>query len=149
MDRLREVQEAKDAANEVIMRIDNATISLNKALSWGKWDVVAGEFLTSLIKRKKISKANRDILQISVSLKSLRKELADVNMKLPESVSDTISDKFLDLWFDNIFTDIRVQREIRASLGQLAAFKRSIQALIIKLDSEIEILENEEQEKMS
>lgn len=143
MDREKELQEARDAAKEVIARIDNTTSSLDSALSWGIWDMFGGEFITSWIKRNKIKEANQNISQISKSLKSLNKELEDVNMTLPSGVSDTVSDGVWDLWFDNIFTDVRVQGEMKDSLQQLAIFRESIQDLISKLDSEIETLKNE------
>lgn len=138
MDRLKELQEAREVANEVIIRIDKATSSLKSALSWGKWDMFGGEFFTSWIKRNKIKEANQDISTIAESLKSLNKELEDVDMTLPEGVSDNISDRVWDLWFDNIFTDIRVQGEIKDSLRQLAIFRKSILDLIVKLNTEIQ-----------
>ncbi len=141
MDRLKELLEAKQAAKEVIDRIDNATSSLDSARTWGKWDIFAGEFITSWIKRNKINSANQNISGITESLKSLNKELEDVNMTLPESVRDTISDRVWDMWFDNIFTDLRVQGEIKDSLRQLAVFRKSIVDLINKLDLEIEKIE--------
>jgi len=97
-----------------------------------------GEFFTSWIKRNKIKEANQDISAITKSLKSLNKELEDLDMTLPEGVSDTISDRVWDLWFDNIFTDIRVQGEIKDSLRQLAIFRKSILDLIVKLNTEIQ-----------
>lgn len=97
-----------------------------------------GEFFTSWIKRNKIKEANQDIFAITKSLKSLNKELEDLDMTLPEGVSDNISDRVRDLWFDNIFTDIRVQGEIKDSLRQLAIFRKSILDLIVKLDTEIQ-----------
>ncbi|WP_300409559.1 hypothetical protein [Lagierella sp.] len=140
MDRIKELLEAKEAANEVIDSIDNATSYLNSARTWGKWDIFAGGFITSLLKRNKINKANQYIYGISESLENLNKELADVNMTLPESVRDSISDRALDMWFDNIFTDLRVQGEIKESLRQLAVFRESILDLIKRLDLEIEKL---------
>ena len=97
-----------------------------------------GEFFTSWIKRNKIKEANQDISAITKSLKSLNKELEDLDMTLPEGVSDNISDRVWDLWFDNIFTDIRVQGEIKDSLRQLAIFRKSILDLIVKLNTEIQ-----------
>lgn len=141
MDKLKELKEAREAAKEVIARIDNAKNSLDSALSWGIWDMFGGEFFSSWIKRNKIKEANQNISQISKSLKSLNKELEDVNMTLPTGVSDTVSDGVWDLWFDNIFTDIRVQGEMKDSLQQLAIFRKEIQDLLLKLDSEIETWE--------
>ena len=90
------------------------------------------------VKREKIRGANSDIREISHSLSLLNKELEDVNMHLPAEISDAMSDNMLDIWFDNIFTDIRVQGEIKEQITELKNFRSSVIELIEKLNSEIE-----------
>ena len=141
MDRLKELKEAKTAAEQVIARIDNATKSLDSAKSWGLWDIFGGEFFSSWIKRGKIQQANADINEISSTLDTLNKELEDVNMHLPAEISDTFADNVFDMWFDNIFTDLRVQGEIKDKLVELKAFRYSIINLINNLNAEITELE--------
>lgn len=142
MNRLKELKEAKKAAQQVISRIDNAISSLDSASSWGWFDLFGGEFFSSLIKREKIRDANRHIDEISQSLHRLNKELEDVNMHLPAGISDTLSDNAFDVWFDNIFTDIRVQGEIKEQLNELREFRRSVLNLTERLNSEIRTLES-------
>lgn len=137
MDRLKELNEAKDVAREVVARIDNAVRSLGIASSWGVWDILGGGLFPNLIKRGKIKEANLDMQAISSSLNRLNKELEDVNMTLPAEVSAKVSDNVLDVWFDNIFTDIRVQREIKESLTGLKEFRLQTMRLIERIDSEI------------
>ena len=137
MDRLKELNEAKVAAAEVIARIDNAISSLGSASSWGILDIFGGGLISSAIKREKISSANDDIREITSSLKALNKELEDVNMHLPEEISNSVSDEVFDIWFDNIFTDIRVQGEITDSLNNLRDFRKSVGEIINKLNEEI------------
>lgn len=119
MYRLKELKEAKAAACEVIARVDNAISSLNSASSWGVFDILGGGLLSSIVKRNKIQDANCDVKEIFSSLMTLNKELEDVNMHLPKEISDTSTDKVFDIWFDNIFTDVRVQGEIEDSLNRL------------------------------
>lgn len=138
MDRLKELNEAKTAAQEVIARIDNALSSLDSASSWGLFDLLGGGMFSSFVKRVKIRGANSDIREISHSLSLLNKELEDVNMHLPAEISDAMSDNMLDIWFDNIFTDIRVQGEIKEQITELKNFRSSVIELIEKLNSEIE-----------
>lgn len=140
MDRLKELYEAKNAAQQVIARIDNAISSLDSASSWGIFDILGGEFFTSLVKREKIRNANQDIQAISDSLNTLNRELEDVNMFLPEEISDSLTDNVFDIWFDNIFTDFMVQGEIKDKLMQLREFRTSIKELIGRLDDEIDML---------
>lgn len=121
----------------MISRIDNAISSLDSASSWGWFDLFGGEFFSSLIKREKIRDANRHIDDISESLHRFNKELEDVDMHLPVGISDTLSDNAFDVWFDNIFTDIRVQGEIKEQLNELREFRGAIAELIQRLNSEI------------
>lgn len=138
MDRLKELNEAKTAAQEVVARIDNALSSLDSASSWGLLDLLGGGMFSSFVKRVKIRGANSDIREISHSLSLLNKELEDVNMHLPAEISDAMSDNMLDIWFDNIFTDIRVKGEIKEQITEFKNFRSSVIELIEKLNSEIE-----------
>ena len=141
MDRLKELYEAKTAAQEVVARIDNALSSLDSASSWGIIDLFGGGMFSSFVKRERIRDANSEIKEISHSLKLLNKELEDVNMHLPAEISDAMSDNIFDIWFDNIFTDIRVQGEIKEQMTELKNFRASVIELIEKLNSEIETYE--------
>lgn len=138
MDRLKELQEAKVAAQHVILRINNAVKSLENAKSWGWVDVFGGGLLTSLFKRDNIRHANDDIREISQSLHRLNQELEDVNMTLPLEMSDTLSDTVFDVWFDNIFTDMFVQDEISNKLAEIKRFRSELVSLIERLDREIQ-----------
>lgn len=138
MDRLKELKEAKAAAQEVIARIDNAISSLDSASSWGIVDLLGGGAFSSFFKRGKIKDANNDVKEISRSLSLLNKELEDVNMHLPAEVSDTMSDNVFDICFDNIYTDFKVQGEIKERLNELKDFRTSVVELIEKLNYEIE-----------
>lgn len=138
MDRLKELNEAKTAAQEVIARIDNAIYSLDNASTWGIFDLLGGGMISSFIKREKIRDVNYEINEISDSLNLLNKELEDVNMYLPVEITDTMGDNVFDIWFDNIFTDMRVQGEIKDQLNELKDFRATIIELIEKLTSEIE-----------
>ncbi|MDD7769749.1 hypothetical protein [Suipraeoptans intestinalis] len=138
MDRFKELQEAKTAAQEVVARIDNAIASLDSAADWGIFDLFGGGMFSSFMKRDKIKDANDDLKEISDSLRILNQELEDVNMHLPETVSDTVCDNALDIWFDNVFTDARVQKEIKTELERLKEFRASVVKLIERLTIEME-----------
>lgn len=141
MDRIKELKEVKQVAEKVLAKIDHGISSLNSASSWGIFDMIGGGLISSLMKRNKIQSANEDIREIVTSLMELNKELKDVDMYLPAEISDTITDNVLDVWFDNIFTDIRVQGEIKSMLQQLHEFRSGVVDLIHKVESEIQSLE--------
>ena len=101
------------------------------------YNIFGGGMISSFIKRGKIQDVNADIEEIYSSLTVLNKELEDIDMHLPTGISDTISDSAFDIWFDNIFTDIRVQGEIKDTLYELKDFRRDIISLIERLNAEI------------
>lgn len=139
MDKEKEIKEAKVAAVEVLLRLDEAVKSLDGASKMSMIDIFGGAFF-SVIKRKHIQEANLSIKEAGIYLKSLNEELDDIGMKLPKEISDTMSDNVMDIYFDNIFTDIRVAGEIKEKLDELKNFRTSIENLIIKLDAELDEL---------
>lgn len=141
MDRLKELKEAKEAANQVIIRIDAGLNQLKSASSWGILDIFGGGLISSLVKRNKIGEANRSLEELSLSLKSLNKELSDVDISLPDAIPDSLSDELFDLVFDNIFTDIRVQGEIKENLIALKELRHAVVEIRDKVDRQIRELE--------
>ena len=141
MDRLKELKEAKEAANQVIIRIDAGLNQLKSASSWGILDIFGGGLISSLVKRNKIGEANRSLDELSISLKSLNKELSDVDISLPDAIPDRLSDELFDLVFDNIFTDIRVQGEIKENLIALKELRHAVVEIRDKVDRQIRELE--------
>lgn len=141
MDRLKELKEAKEAAELVISKIDQAIKELNSASNWGILDLLGGDFIPSLIKRTKIGKANDILNDLPKSLESLNKELSDVDISLPSGVPNRLSDELFDTIFDNIFTDFRVQGEIKENLLALKELRHTVGEISDKLDEEIAELE--------
>lgn len=142
MDRLKELKEAKEAAELVIGKIDQAIKELNSASNWGILDLLGGDFIPSLIKRTKIGKANDILNDLPKSLETLNKELSDVDISLPGGVPDRLSDELFDTIFDNIFTDFRVQGEIKENLLALKELRHTVGEISDKLDEEIAELES-------
>ena len=143
MDRLTELQEAREAAVRVLDQVAQALEILDKAKFWGNWDMFGGDTFVSWIKRDRIKTANQEIARISDLVKELSQELADIDMVLPRGVSDTLSDNIWDVWADNFFTDFRVQGEIKEAIKQLEDFRLVIEDLIVQIDAEIDHLEDE------
>lgn len=139
MARLQELKEAKEKAQIVLNSTDEALNFLKSASNWSLFDLLGGEGISSLMKRSKIKKANKEIERMTWELEELRKELRDVDISLPLEISDTMEDNFFDVFFDNIFTDLRVNGEIKRKLAELRDFRQNIEELIQRLDQEINI----------
>lgn len=141
MDRLKELKEARSAADISIAKIDGGLSQLESASSWGIFDILGGGLFSSLVKRNKIGQANLSLEEISTSLKALNKELSDVDISLPDAIPDRLSDQVFDLVFDNIFTDFRVQGEIKENLIALKELRHAIIEISERLDREIKDIE--------
>lgn len=132
-----EIREAIAACDDVLNNIDRALAELSSASNWSLLDMFGGEFFSSFMKRSKINKANRNISALKLSLNRLRKELADVDIDLPLEISNSLSDNFWDVYFDNIFTDLRVRSEIKTKTSELRELRDKITYIKGRLEREI------------
>ncbi len=137
MDKRKELMEAREASNEVIELLDLAISKLKSAKNWGIWDIMGGGLISNLIKRNKISSANQLIQELNIAMKSLMGELDDIDMKALYGLSETTWDLFFDIGFDNIFTDVRVQREISSNLNKLESLKEKITQIRSEVDGQL------------
>lgn len=133
----REIREAIAACDDVLNNIDRALAELSSASNWSLLDMFGGEFFSSFMKRSKISKANRKISDLKLSLNRLRKELSDVDIDLPLEISNSLADNFWDVYFDNIFTDLRVRSELKAKTKELRDLRDKITYIKGRLKREI------------
>lgn len=132
-----EIREAIAACDDVLNNIDRALAELSSASNWSLLDMFGGEFFSSFMKRSKINKANRNISNLKLSLNRLRKELADVDIDLPLEISNSLADNFWDVYFDNIFTDLRVRSEIKTKTSELRELRDKITYIKGRLEREI------------
>jgi len=137
LDKRKELMEAREASNEVIELLDLAISKLKSAKNWGIWDIMGGGLISNLIKRNKISSANQLIQELNIAMKSLMGELDDIDMKALYGLSETTWDLFFDIGFDNIFTDVRVQREISSNLNKLESLKEKITQIRSEVDGQL------------
>ncbi|MDI9498309.1 MAG: hypothetical protein QM270_07480 [Bacillota bacterium] len=139
-DRRTELLEAKRAAGRALNLIRDAQQQLSSARSWGVVDMLGGGLLSGGMKRGRISDAQACLYRLDGALEDLRRELQDVQLAAPCAPSQTGYDMVVDLVFDNIFTDIRVQNEIKATLGELEHLARQITRIEFQLDAELRSL---------
>lgn len=137
MDKRKELMEAREASNEVIELLDLAISKLKSAKNWGIWDIMGGGLISNLIKRNKITSVNQLIQELNIAMKRLMGELDDIDMKALYGLSETTWDLFFDIGFDNIFTDVRVQREISSILKKLESLKERIIHIRSEVDGQL------------
>ncbi|MBR5755389.1 MAG: hypothetical protein IKX97_06200 [Erysipelotrichaceae bacterium] len=111
-----EVYEAIDAATEALDRLHEARDTLSSARNWGLFDMVGGGLLATVVKRKKMLAAQKQMDAARQALENFKDELDDV-FDLDLKMDDFVS--FADLFLDNFFFgDIVVQGRISEALNK-------------------------------
>lgn len=130
----REIREARQVANEVLVLLTDVEKQLKSARNWGFYDLLRGGFFTSLIKHGKIDKAEDLFRQVRSKLSQLQKELGDVNLGLDPRMNISGFERFMDIAFDNIISDWFVQSKIHNSLDEVARVRAEVERVLSTLD---------------
>ena len=104
-----EIDEAIVAADESLDWLDKAYSSISSASNWGIVDIIGGGFLSTMIKRNKMSDASYYMEMARKSLLKFKDELDDID-DAPDFNSDGLL-SFADYFFDGFLTDFFVQNQ--------------------------------------
>lgn len=99
-------------ANKSLEALENAKIDLKSASGWGVIDILGGGLLTSLIKHNDMDDAQIHMNQAKESLMKLSDELKTMNHNLDFQFDVLDFTDTLDIFVDNIFSDLLVQNSI-------------------------------------
>lgn len=113
----KELKEAINAGKILLKELYKAKEKFESAHSWGVFDMFGGGLMSSMIKHDHINEANGIINNVKSLIKKFERELKDVDIEV--DVNITTFDKFGDIFFDNIFSDMMVQDKINNVLGQV------------------------------
>lgn len=133
MTREVEIAEARQACEKVLSKVRQIQDQLRNTKNWGLFDMFAGGFLTSMIKRQKMSAINDALESLRYLVAQAQKELSDVDMTFVSNLSDTGLDFTFDVIFDNIFTDWMVQDDLKKLSGQLDLLETKVQDALDQL----------------
>lgn len=129
----KELREAKEALIDLKNEIDKTIKMTESASRWGIADIFADSGIIGLIKRGKIKDINRSLEIIREKLERAKKELYDIRINLDEEIPDSTYDFFVDIIFDNIFTDLRVNREIKEIRENLFDLRDRVHEILEKI----------------
>lgn len=104
--------EARDAVDVALGRIDEIQKMTSNAKAWSWFDILGIGFIGSFYKRQNIKNINDKVSALQEDLQRVVAELEDIDLTADFNLSDTSQDLFLDVFFDNIVTDIRVHQEL-------------------------------------
>lgn len=150
---LREIGEARQAAGAAQQALAQVQERLGSAGSWSTYDTFfGGGAISSAIKHSRLDEAAQAAAHADRCLAVLRTELADVggvDLTGPGLAMGGAT-RFLDVWFDNIFTDLAVRDHIKQAQqrvarsmqlvaevqGRLAQRETGVRARLDQLESE-------------
>lgn len=134
MSQEKELKEARQALVDLKNEIDK-TIKLTESASrWGLFDLFADYGLVGFIKRGKIKDINSNLEIVRDKLELAKRELNDIRIDLDVEIPDSTYDFFVDVIFDNIFTDLRVNREIKEIREKLEDLGDRVDELLRKIN---------------
>ena len=133
---LREVEQACAAGRSALQGLVAARQKLDSADSWSAWDTFGGGGLvSSAFKHERLDETRQLLRRAGELLAHFSRELDDVGVagvELPEFDGLT---RGLDIWFDNVFTDLAVRDEIKRAQRELAAALAQVERIVAGLDA--------------
>jgi hypothetical protein len=113
---LREVSEARQAGRTAWQALSRLKDKLGSASSWSTYDTfLGGGVIASAMKHSRLDEAARAAAHADQCIAVLRTELADVTGPVASAPSLAVDGltRFVDVWFDNVFTDFAVGSRIK------------------------------------
>jgi len=133
----KEIKEAIEVINEAILHLDRAISKISSASDWGMYDTLCdGGCLSSMIKQDKMTEANREMALANKSVKKLKEEIKDIENIEAIEISELLS--FMDVFFDNIFSDMMVQSKIAEAERKCKKARRQLDTLRKELKERLE-----------
>ncbi|RIW41775.1 hypothetical protein D3H59_25045 [Micromonospora endophytica] len=133
---LREVAEAEQAARAAQEALEEVQRSLDSASGWSTYDTFfGGGVVGSAIKHSRLDDAAQAAARAERCLAALRTELADVpgiDVIAPRLAVGSLT-RFVDIWFDNIFTDLAVRERITQARSHVAQCRRLVSDVRVRL----------------
>lgn len=134
MSQEKELKEASQALLDLKNEIDKTIKMTESASRWGLFDLFADSGLVGLVKRGKIKDINSNLKIVRDKLEVAKRELNDIRIDLDEEIPDSTYDFFVDVIFDNIFTDLRVNSEIKEIREKLEDLGDRVDELLRKIN---------------
>lgn len=131
---VKEIKEAINAGNQVKRGLSGVLESLEKAKSWGTYDMIGGGTVSSMVKHSHLDDARSKVEEVQRQLSRFHTELADVNLTSDLSIDTDGMIRFADIFFDNFFIDYSVQNRIRESIRNVENTSSKVSSILGKLE---------------
>lgn len=138
---IKEIKEAIYAGENALYSLKKVKQKLEKAKSWGTWDMLGGGVFVDMAKHSAINEANNIAKIVQGDLKAFKKELSDVNEFTNIQVNISSFSSFADFFLDGIFVDWFIQSKINDSLANSKQAILTIEIIVDKLKQNLRDLE--------
>lgn len=125
-----DIRKTHKLGKNLLDEVKLAKHDLEWSKKWGKVDMVAKDSMSSIAKQNKIRKVKLKFENIEKLINQFNKELEDIKINNLEFSNITFA---MDIFFDNIFTDISVQRQINDSIEDIERLEDKVQNILYKL----------------
>ncbi|MDL2232704.1 hypothetical protein LJC63_03890 [Ruminococcaceae bacterium OttesenSCG-928-L11] len=134
---ITEVDEAIRVASRAAATAQTALESLRKAEDWATYDIFTnGGLISHAAKYSHVDAAQSCFHHLRSQLAELKRELADVHdLQSPQLTEVSGSQRMVDYWFDNIFTDLSVRSQIQDNAAQIRQIQDGISRVKSTLSS--------------
>ena len=140
---IKEVKEAINASKDAIDSLNRVGDSLRSAKNWGTWDLLGGGLIANIGKHSALDKANQMAREVQFKLRTLRKELQDVNEFTDIQVELSGFATFADFFLDGIIADWFVQSKINTANKNVDTAVSRIQMIMADLNRNLIHLEHQ------
>ena len=125
-----DIRKTHKIGKNLLEEVKLAKHDLEWSKKWGKVDMVAKDSMSSIAKQNKIRKVKLKFENIEKLINQFNKELEDIKINNLEFSNITFA---MDIFFDNIFTDISVQRQINDWIEDIERLEDKVQNILYKL----------------
>ena len=125
-----DIRKTHKIGKNLLEEVKLAKHDLECSKKWGKVDMVAKDSMSSIAKQNKIRKVKLKFENIEKLINQFNKELEGIKINNLEFSNITFA---MDIFFDNIFTDISVQRQINDSIEDIERLEDKVQNILYKL----------------
>lgn len=133
----KELNEAIFAGNQAKNVIDEIRNLLDDAESFGKWDLWGGGLVTDIMKHDRLDSAQSKVETLQIKLRKFKTELSDVQLGVDIKINIDGFLGFADFFFDDIFTNLVVMKQINSSKNTMNEIKHNILTVLNKLETSI------------
>lgn len=110
---LREVRETAEVVDEAFAALERAKEKVGSASKWSTYDTFfGGGMVESAIKHHRLDDAVTAVHDADSALDAVRAQLTDIDVKAGW-LEVTKRTRTIDIWFDNIFTSLKVRGKIK------------------------------------